>query len=251
MPKPTYDLLLAVLESHPDARMAEQLSGVTSAQVAAATVRAMSQAPDQASRDAILREVCAYAGIGTTGEAEFDRGTRAKLERMGDRDSFDREAQRIADEAAAAGQYIDPQRIKYLAHAAQHADLQQGVSQRFREIDEHTDRNRAPGPPPREDARRFREDEAHRREVISDAWDTAARLPASHEGPRLRLRHDVSALVEQDRRDRGEISTTTRHVGDSIGLHETVEAAFDAHADYEDQRDPLDSPTLRSASNTV
>jgi hypothetical protein len=243
MARPTYDLVLAALESHPNARLAEQRSGLTCAQVAAMAVQAMHRAPDQQGRDAILSQLLQNVDIHTSGEREFERDTSALLENLGNRDALEKQARALSEDSRAHGPYSSPERIKYLLRSMQNADLQQGIADRMRERDAKADSAHGQSPPLPPHLQHHRDDRADRRAATQAAIASADR--AGLDDRPLKLSRDVSEIVEQSL----PAPTSTRYLGQSIGLHETIEAAFDAHAERQEMHDPLEDASLRSASN--
>lgn len=254
MPRPTYDLLLATLESHPRARLAEQASGLTPAMIAKDTILAMRAASSQSDRDAILRSVMGAAGLVVESEASFTRESDRLLNAMSDRAEFERNVAQVSAQAREAGETsLTLERVAYIARAAQHAGLQQGISERMRESDAKAESWHGEDIPLGPRVEHQRDDDTDRRAAIHAAIGTANRAARAIGGSLgdsdgLRLREDVSERIE---RERGERSTSSRYLGDSIGLRETLEAAFDVHAERDALRDPLEDGALRSASNAV
>lgn len=220
--RPTYDVILAVLESNPGVAYAQQVSGLTPAQAAAQLLDRMSHAPDAAARDRLFSAAMGCCGIYTTGVAAFDKGSDELMRHAGDRDAAERHAQEISQQSRATAHFWSPERIRALQAVAAKASLQQGVSDRFRESDRRAQAYGKPAIPEHHAARREGADAADRRAALT-------------------------AAVAGADRGRGLV----RMNSDATNLRDTIADAYAVHEELAGGEDPLLNDELRGMSNAV
>jgi hypothetical protein len=220
--RPTYDVLLAILESNPGAAYAQQVSGLTAAQAVAQLLDRMSHAADAAARDRLFSSAMACAGIYCDSVASFDRGTDDMLKHMGDRDASERHAQEISQQSRNTPHYWSPERVRKLQEVAAKASLQQRVSDRFRESDRRAQGYEKPAIPEHHRGHHDRDDAADRRAALT-------------------------AAVAGSDRGRGVV----RLDGDRGSLRETIADAYAVHEELAAGDDPLLNDELRGMSNAV
>lgn len=216
---PTYDVILAILQTDPDAAMRQLHSGITDAQAAALLIDAMHRAPSERSRDLMFSNAMAQVGVYTDGIEAFDRGTENMLRDMGNRDAAQHVAQRMAQDSQRTPIPATPERILALRDVAAKASLTQGLTDRMRSRDqrEYGDRTATP-----------------RNERLTHAVD-------DDRDRRSALRAALATAKADD----------TVRVREAPTLRDAVADSFDAHADIAEQADPLLDDSLRAMSNAV
>jgi hypothetical protein len=218
--RPTFDTLVSIFESHPDAAYAQRVSGLTAAQVAAQLLSAMDKAPSTDARDRIFSHAMAAAGVYTSGIDAFDKGSEEMIERTHSRSRIADEAQRMSADSRQTPQFVAPERIAHLAQVAAKASLQQGLADRLRSRDREQARHEVPMllSSPR---------------LAEHAADTSDRRAALHAAVAATPDDDMIRLPQAD------------------NVRDALSNAWDMHADIADAADPLDDQGLRDLSNAV
>jgi hypothetical protein len=220
---PSFDVLTAIFESHPGARHAERVSGMTTAQYVGSLIETMNQAPSKQARDAIFSHALAGAGVFTTGMEAFHKETEAFIQRTSNHGRLDEEIKRISEESRQSPQYVDPDRIRTSVGTAHTADLTQKLTAKMRSSDHRAAEYDKPAVAQHHLARASANDDADRRAALH-----AAIAGSKRDAGVLRLPEDP---------DRS--------------LRESLEDATLVHDYIADQEDPLADADLRSSTNAV
>jgi hypothetical protein len=240
--RPTLKLLSAWFASDPDAAYATQVSGLTPEQAAAQLLDRMDRAPNAKARDELFSAAMAHTGVFVDGVDAFVKGSTDLLEQLSNERTRERNIDRLSEESRYSSRPVPRERIAHFHQLAVQSSAQQRLSDRMRERDAEAAKHERPTVPALS---------AHRQAQVDDERDRYAALraavaTASNDDGLVRLGREYGVRTGSG----GEPDYGDRFAAHR-GLRDTVAAAFEAHADIEAHRDPLQDERLQSMSDAV